>query len=138
MDESGLTETGRTLGALTPGATYHWRVRTTNAGGTSDWSARSFQATAPRIQVTTPNGGESWKKGLSYFIQWQDNIPENVAIDLYKGDSLVKTIAKTPSIGACAWEVGLDLEPGTDYTIRITSVTDATVGDRSDAAFSVE
>jgi hypothetical protein len=137
-DESGLTQTRHTLSTLMPDATYHWRVRTTNAGGTGDWSARSFRAVGPMIQVISPNGGESWKKGLSYFIRWQDNIPENIEIELFKGESPVRTIAKTPSLGACAWEVGLDLEPGDDYTIRIKSTTDGTTWDQSDATFSIE
>ncbi|MBN2131893.1 MAG: aryl-sulfate sulfotransferase [Sedimentisphaerales bacterium] len=137
-DESGLTEPRHTLSTPMPDATYHWRVRTTNAGGTGDWSARSFRAVGPMIQVTSPHGGESWKRGLSYFIQWQDNIPENIEIELFKGESPVRTIAKPPSLGAYAWEVGLDLEPGDDYTIRIKSTTDGTTWDQSDATFSIE
>lgn len=139
VDESGLATTRRALGTLTPEATYYWRVRTTNAGGTGAWSTRSFRAVGPMVQVTVPNGGESWKKGLSYFIQWKDNLSENVAIELYKGESFVKTIAaKAPSIGAYAWEVSLNLEPGSDYSIRIKSATDETVRDPSDGTFSIE
>jgi len=137
-DESRLSETRLALGTPTPDATYYWRVRTTNAGGTGDWSARSFRAVGPMIQVISPNGGESWEKGLTHFIRWQDNLPENVEIELYKGESLVRTIATTASIGAYEWEVGLDLEPGDDYRVRIGSVTDGAVADESDAIFSIE
>ena len=44
------------------------------------------------VEVTVPNGGEVWKKGLSYFVQWKDNLSEDVVIELYKGTSLVETI----------------------------------------------
>ncbi len=138
LDESEMTESRRTLDALQTDATHYWRVRTTNAGGTGDWSARSFLAASPTIQVTVPQGGETWKRGLSYFIQWNDNLSEDIVIELYKGGSLVKTIAEAPSIGAFEWEVDLDLEPGDDYSIRIKSVADESIADQSDAAFSVE
>ena len=65
--------------------TYHYRVKTWNDGGESGWSTGSFQTVAPRVQVTVPNGGEVWQRGLKYFIQWQDNLAEPVVIDLYKG-----------------------------------------------------
>ncbi len=138
VDESGLTETHHTLDTLQASATYYWRVRTTNAGGTSDWSTRSFLAASATIQVAVPNGGETWKRGLSYFIQWKDNLSENVAIGLYKGSSPVKTLAEAPGIGAFEWEVDLNLEPGDDYSIRIKSVADESIADQSDAAFSIE
>ena len=59
-------------------------------------------------------------------------------IDLYRGASLVEHIDTVPSIGAYAWEVGLALEPGDDYTIRIRSTANETLADASDAAFSIE
>ena len=39
--------------------------------------------------MTSPNGGEAWALGQTNFIQWSDNISENVAIDLYKGATLI-------------------------------------------------
>ena len=67
------------------GTTYFYRVRTWNDGGVGDWSVGSFRTTAPFITATVPQGGESWQRGLSYFVRWQDNIPENVRLDLYQG-----------------------------------------------------
>jgi hypothetical protein len=121
-----------------PNTTYYYRVRTHNEGGMSDWSAGSFRTVPPRVEVTVPNGGEAWKRGLSYFVQWEDNLSENVVIELYKGTSLVKTVGTVLSDRAYKWEVSLNLEPGNDYSIRIKSATDGTIWDRSDAAFSIE
>ena len=90
------------------------------------------------VEVTVPNGGEAWKKGLSYFVQWKDNLSEDVVIELYKGTSLVETIGTVLSDRAYKWEVNLNLEPGNDYSIRIKSATDGTIGDQSDATFSIE
>jgi hypothetical protein len=75
---------------------------------------------------------------LPVFIRWQDNLDEDLVIELYKGDTLVRTMKKIPSVGAYEWEVALDLEPGDDYTLRIKSAADETIWDRSDAAFSIE
>ena len=124
--------------AAAPNTTYFYRVRTQNDGGESEWSVGSFQTVAPKVQVTVPNGGESWKMGLSYFIQWSDNIAESVVIELYKGGAFVKTIATAPSTGAYKWEVGLDLEPGNDYSIKIKSSANGTLSDASDAAFTIQ
>ena len=137
LDESGLTETQYTLDTVAPHTTHYWRVRTTNDGGTGDWSVRSFMAVAPMIQVTVPNGGEQWQCGLNYFIQWNDNLAEDVVIELYKGDSLLQTIDTVSGIGAYEWEVDLALETGDDYSVAVKSAVDDTIIDVSDAPFTI-
>ncbi len=138
VDEIDLAETRYTLETLEPGIVYYWRVRTINAGGVGEWSTRSFGAVAPMIQITTPNGGEQWQRGLPVFIRWQDNLDEDLVIELYKGETLVQTLKKIPSIGAYEWEVDLALEPGDDYALAISSSVDPTIQDRSEMPFSIE
>jgi hypothetical protein len=121
-----------------PGTAYYYRVNTSNDGGTSDWSDGAFQTVAPMITVTVPNGGEAWQRGLKYFIQWQDNIPEDVVIDLYKSGVFLKSLATNASIGAYQWPVGLDLVPGSDYSIKISSATNASLSDSSDMPFNID
>ena len=123
-NEMDLTETRYTLDATEPNTTYYYRVNTTNAGGTSSWSAASFMTIPPTIEVLVPGGGENWQRGLDYFIKWNDNIDEDVVIELYKSDIFVQTIDTVSSIGAYEWEVDLALEPGSDYSIKIKSTTD--------------
>jgi len=119
--------------------TYLYRVRTWNDAGASDWSVSSFRTIAPFITVTTPSGGELWRRGLSYFIRWHDNVPENVIIDLYQAGTLVRNIStNAPSTGAFLWQVPLDLSPGNDYSIRISSATNASLYDVSDANFNID
>ena len=105
---------------------------------TSDWSAGAFQTIAPQIVVTVPNGGEAWQRGLKYFIQWHDNVAEDVVIDLYKGGTFLKTITTNASTGAYQWQPGLELAPGSDYSVRISSATNGALGDSSDLPFSVD
>jgi hypothetical protein len=121
VDESNLMETRYTLGVVDPDTTYYYRVNTTNYGGTGEWSTASFATVPPMIEVTAPNGGEQWNRVLEYFVQWNDNIDEDVVLELYKGDTFVRTIRTVSRIGAYEWQVDPDLEPGCDYFIKVKS-----------------
>lgn len=117
---------------------YYYRVRTWNDAGASDWAAGSFRTVPPFLSVTAPNGGEFWRRGLKYFVQWQGNLGESVIIDLYKAGVYVTTITNTPSTGAYQWQVGLGLVPGNDYTIRISSSTNSSLFSTSAGPFSID
>jgi hypothetical protein len=138
VDESGLRQTGYELASVYPGKTYYWRVNTTNYGGTSEWATRSFQAVAPMTEVTAPNGGEQWQRGLDSFIQWNDNIDEDVVLELHKSDAFLRAIDTVASTGVYEWEVDLDLEPGDDYSIKVKSSVDERIFDMSDETFSID
>ena len=138
VDQAGLTSLTYTLSSVQVATTYYWRVNVTNYGGLSDWSTNSFTTALPAIQVTSPNGGEAWALGQTNFIQWNDNISENVAIDLYKGASLITHLtSSTASIGAYAWAISATNVPGTNYSIRVSSSTNAAVYGTSAAPFSI-
>jgi len=138
VDEPNLMETRYTLGAVDPNTTYYYRVNTTNYGGTSEWSTGSFATVPPMIEVTAPNGGEQWKRGLDFFILWNDNIDEDVVLELYKDDTFVRTIRKVSSTGVYEWEVDLDLEPGCDYSIKVKSSDNEALFDMSDDTFGID
>lgn len=137
VDTTGLNETRFMLNNPQPQTRYFWRVRTLNSAGTSDWSSTQFMTVAPMIKVTAPNGGESWQRGLEYFIRWKDNVDEDIILSLYQNGTLVTIIDTTESNGAFSWEVGLQLLTGNEYAIQIQSVTDGDLLDVSDAAFSI-
>ena len=121
-----------------PATAYYYRVRTFNYGGTSSWSSGAFQTVAPFVRVTVPNGGEAWRRGLAYFIQWNDVLAENVKIDLYKGGVFNRSITtNTPSTGAFKWSIPPALTPGSDYTVQITSVTNNAMSSTSAQPFSM-
>ena len=121
-----------------PNTTYFWRVQTITAdNSTSDWSTNSFQTVAPMIQVIAPNGGESWQSGIRYFVHWSDNFAEPVVIDLYKGGTFLRSLNTNSSWGAYRWRVDSDLAAGNDYSIRITSATNAALFAESTAPFSI-
>jgi len=138
VDEPYLKEARYILETAEHNTTYYYRVNTTNYGGTSDWSTGSFRTVPPMIEVTAPNGGEQWNRGLDFFIQWNDNIAEDVVIELYKDDTLVRTIGTVPSDRAHEWEVFLDLEPGCGYSIKVRSSADEDLFDMSDHPFGID
>jgi hypothetical protein len=121
-----------------PNITYYWRVNTSNDGGTSDWTTNSFATVPPAIQMISPNGGEAWLRGTPHFIQWNGNLPENVAVKLYKGGTLVQTFTtNAPDTGAYKWSVGFNLVPGSDYSVQVSSTTNAAMFATSAANFSI-
>jgi len=121
-----------------PNTTYYWRVNTSNDGGQSAWATNSFATVPPMVQMTSPNGGEVWLRGTSHFIQWNANLPENVAVALYKSGALVQTItANSPDTGAYKWSAGFNLVPGSDYSVRVSSTTNAAAYATSAANFSI-
>jgi hypothetical protein len=137
VNEIYLTEARYTFGSADGDTTYYWRVNTLNDGGISDWATGSFTTVPPMIRVTAPNGGESFKRGTTVYIRWQDNLDEDVAIELVKGGVPMETLDTVASNGAVAWEVSLTLQPGDDYAVRIKSTTDKALADASDANFTV-
>ncbi len=138
VDDPDLKGTPYILKTVEPTTAYYWRVSTTNEAGPSEWSLDVFETVPPSIEVTVPNGAEQWHRGIEYFIQWQDNLDEDVVIGLYKGGTLLQTIDTVPSTGACKWEVDLALEAGTDYSIRVRSAADETLTDQSDGDFVIQ
>jgi len=125
-----------------PNTTYYWRARTMVESNSlivaGDWSTNSFQTVPPMLQVTAPNGGEAWQRGLRYFIGWNANFAENVVIDLYKSGVFLKSIVTNANTGSYRWQVDSELVPGNDYSIRITSAANPALFDSSDADFNID
>ena len=93
---------------------------------------------APSITVLSPDGGENWQQGSLHTISWVDNISENVKIELFKGGIYNLTIsASTASTGSFSWLVPASQTPGSDYTVKITSVANSGLYDLSTSNFSI-
>jgi len=120
-----------------PGRTYHYRVRTQNDGGTSEWSVGAFSTEPPGLILLAPEGGEHWQRGREYYIRWWDNLAEGVAIDLYRDGILVSSLATNARAGAPLWEGPFDLEPDGGDTIRLRSGVESGITDGSDGVFSL-
>src|SRR5262249_50066808 len=96
------------------------------------------------ITVVTPNGGESWGKGTTQMIRWTYAAAAGtqVKIDLLKGGVFNSTIAAKTSIGLSGagsfnWSIPITIDKGSDYQVRVTSLSDATFTDTSDGVFGI-
>ncbi|MCH7974189.1 MAG: hypothetical protein IH949_09935, partial [Bacteroidetes bacterium] len=142
-----------TIVSSTPSdGSYFWDIPVSTATGSDykvkitnldqpilfDFSNSAFTIFTGNITLTLPNGGENLQAGTSQNITWTDNISENVTIDLYKSGLFHSVIStSTSSDGSKNWDIPFALESGSDYTVKITSVTNLNLFDFSDADFSI-
>jgi hypothetical protein len=143
VDLSFQSDAFHVMSNVMSGATYHWRARSiVESSGihvAGDWSTGSFQTAPPHIEIVAANGGELWQRGHRYFIQWNANIQENLSIDLHKDDVFLEVITpNTPGTGAYQWTPGFHLDPGADYSIKISSVSDTGLFAVSAAHFNID
>ncbi len=105
------------------------------------------------ITVTSPNGGESWEQGSSEDITWDSSyVNGNVEIILLKTNTGTEYLIEesTENDGIYNWTVGMCshtssipedpqgmVVPGSTYKIKIVSLNDPGVLDKSDANFTI-
>ncbi len=144
-DVTAFTDTG-----LDPGTNYFWRVIADNQVG--DNATLGFPvvrvSSAPSniygmgplgaitLQVTSPNGGETWPTGSTRNVTWtQSGLAGQTNIDLYKGGVFVKTLGTADiTAGTFSWPVDVAEPAGTDYRIRVAQ---GAAWDESDANFAL-
>ena len=84
------------------------------------------------MDITIPRGGEQWDVGTFHVAAWESNVEGNVKIELFKGGSVIKTLAaSTENDGSESIKIDDDLTPGDDYTIQITSIKYDTLVNKS-------
>lgn len=132
-------------GIINPGKTFKY---TFNNVGTFKYhcSPHSFMhgtikvvSSTSGITVTSPNGGENWKKGTTKIIKWSytGNIGTKVKIELLKGGKVNKIIASNaPNSGSYKWIIPSVPVSG-DYKVRITSVSNSKYNDVSNNKFKI-
>ncbi len=129
--------------SITDGSDYKVKITSVNDTSVSDFSNSNFSIKANEpdgfITVNSPNGGNTLEPGNSYTITWNDNISENVKLELYKGGSFNRTInSSTESDGSYTWTMPASITDGSDYKVKITSLSDTSVSDFSNSNFSIK
>ena len=142
-----------TLATNVVGSTYYWTlsdtipalngykvkvISTKNASlyDRSDSRFRITKSVGTFVEVIQPNGGESWAKGTTHLISWNDDMPEAVNIVLYRGGD-IDTLAKDVVGSTYYWTLSDTIPAHGGYRIKVISTNDAGLYDRSDAGFSI-
>jgi PKD repeat protein len=128
----------------TPG-TYTVSLTVTNSNGSDTETKTSYITVSPiqlpTISVTTPNGGERWTIYRSQAIRWtySGNPGSTVRIELYKSGVLNRVITPGTSTnaGVYYWFIPYTQAIGSDYRIKITSTSNPSYSDMSNANFSI-
>lgn len=132
---SNYTDIGAGIG------TYIVNVTATNGTVTrsKEWTW-TVQDVPGYITVTSPNGGENWVAGTTNLITWTyiGNPGSNVKIELLNGSVVDKVItAGTPNDGSHSWTIYWGQYNGSNYKIRVTSMSDSSYSDTSDSVFNI-
>ena len=100
----------------------------------------------PFIQVTSPNGGETWEPGSSHKITWTSANLSNtrVKINLYRSSNADGSYAYNYTIdssesndGSYTWTISSSISTSHYYKIRIEDKNNSDVYDESDAYFNI-
>ncbi|MEW6418138.1 MAG: Ser-Thr-rich GPI-anchored membrane family protein [Nitrospirota bacterium] len=96
------------------------------------------------LLVTVPKEGEIWGAGSTQTIRWTfgGNVGSLVRIELLKGGVLNRTISTgafvgTGGNGSFNWLIPSNQTQGNDYTVRVTSTTNAAITDTSNGNFTI-
>ena len=130
---------------VTPTKTgYNFTPASSNVNIAGANTTANFTAVPSLIVVTLPNGGETWTRGTTNTIRWTytGNPGSSVRIELLKGGVLNRTINSSRwigggGIGSYNWTVPTGQTLGSDYTIRVTSTTNAAYTDTSNNNFTI-
>jgi hypothetical protein len=119
--------------------TLRWKWEPHLSGKAAYLDNVSYKA-APAILISSPNGGEAWEHREAHTIQWAatPNSGDKVRLEVFSGDTKVHTItAATTNDGEYLWYVPTSLPSETNYRVKVSSVDNPTVFDKSDQEFTI-
>jgi hypothetical protein len=128
---------------LEPDTIYHYRAVAVGNGISYGQDNIFRTPPLPSITVYSPNGGETWTAGSRQTVRWTyKDLSGNVRIELLNGGVLDQIISSGTRIGsggrgAFSWAVPSRQKAGSDYKIRIISLSDWTRFDESNSSFSI-
>jgi hypothetical protein len=96
----------------------------------------------PAVTITSPNGGESWRRGSTYPITWAaTNLTGNAKLELFRGTATTPTATIVASTiitnGVQMWNIPTTIPEADDYKVKISSLVNTAVYDYSNDYFTI-
>jgi len=135
--------------ALTTGGDFKVKVQSISQPTIQDSSDNVFNLTpagtaTPTITVTSPNGGETWKRGTTHTVTWSYTGTPGTTVKLVlvkAGTDVGTIIASTPlgtsGTGSFTWPIASSGTTGSDFKLRVESISQPTINDTSDKIFTL-
>lgn len=121
LDSALVTNHSVTVAGLTPGTTYHFRVRSTDAAGNATVSADAAKATLTPDPATITDLQVSSVTSASAVIVWMTSLTATSSVDYGLTEEYGSAVSDTSLV--TAHQVGLTgLAPGTTYHFRVSGV----------------
>jgi hypothetical protein len=97
------------------------------------------KVTVKGVQLTSPNGGESWCAGSTKDINWTKFGVTDVKIELSSdgGNSWPTTITGSTSGTSYSWNIPSESASGSSYRIRVSDASNSNLKDVSGSSFSI-
>lgn len=103
-----------------------------------DWNNNSFKIL--RLRLTSPNGGEKYKRGQQTTITWTTNVTANVGLQ-YSNNNGANWYTLASSVAgpsqSYTWTIPSGATAGDQYLIRLYLYSETSVLDLTDATFTV-
>ena len=143
------SNTGVISGTPTTAGSFTFRVRVADSTSPEhlvDYREFTIRivAQAASITVVSPNGGEFWEQGLSYSITWNYGgaVGKQAKVELLDGETVVAVVASNCSVGtegrgSVSWKIPDNLPGGSNYRIKVSSVSNPAASDTSDQPFTI-
>lgn len=137
---SAIENTGSYDWTVPEDPTEDARVRVSDAedGTPADASAGVFTIIGSTLNVTAPNGGETWPGGSTQNITWSSTGPIDsvkIEVSLNNGADWTLIAAAAPNSGVYSWNV--TNQASDSALVRISDSSDGAPIDVSDAVFSI-
>lgn len=100
----------------------------------------SFPFIMGTIKVLKPKGGEAWSVGSKALVTWESDgdVGNDVSIELWRNGEKVTTLKEsTPNDGKQKIKIKGSWPRGSGFKVRVRSLSDLSIVDECDAAFSI-
>ena len=121
---------------------FYYRVKAVNDYGESSWSNIvdiEVLPSQPSITISSPNGGEMWKRGEKIHISWSSNQVDTAQIKIRNADTgnilQIDRLSSNPHY--YDWTIPLDFILGDRHEIQVLDLNNSQICDWSDKYFRI-